>query len=224
MKRTTNRNLSAAIGAALVLASAAGCGQGKPAAPEHAAGSTPLLAGGAVVACNPNGAHPKHTAYACTTCHPCQGMVLFDPAGPAVRAGEPPPSYDPATQRCNSVACHGVAPGTFTYWFPDGSGDAVELTVGFGATLRPTPSWYTTTSIGCAACHDNPPRNGSDGSNIWHSGYHGNQGPTGARNQCQFCHPGSYSPNNGIGTINTARHDGRVDVRSTFTAACFGCH
>jgi hypothetical protein len=121
--------------------------------------------------------------------------------------------------------------GTYTYWTVDGTGEYVENTVPYGGgPPRPTPSWYATGAIGCTACHDDPP--GISGAAptpkyVWHSGSHGNQGPTGARNQCQFCHPDASSPNNGIGdTItNPSLHgNGVLNVQANFTSACFGCH
>jgi hypothetical protein len=223
MKRMTISNPWTAVGAALVLSSALACGQGK--APSQAPDDRIFLATGAGESCNPAGAHPKHAYVACTTCHVCQGSVQFDPAGAAVAAGQPPPSFDPTTQRCSNVACHGVPAGSFTYWFTDGSGEATQIVVGYGGTARPTPAW-TTTGAGCTACHDNPPRNGSTGSNVWHSGRHAGQGPTGAANQCQFCHPDATG-SGGIGTAvtNPALHaNGVVDVQARFKSSCFGCH
>jgi hypothetical protein len=179
--------------------------------------------------CTPNGAHGKHAAVTgCTTCHACGGVLSFDPAGAAVIPGGPLPAFDAVNKTCSNVACHRVAPGTFSYYFPDGNGDPQLVTVTYGSTAgRTTPSWYTTGAAGCTACHDDPPRNGSSGSNAWHSGYHGGQGPTGTRNQCQFCHPDAYSPNTGIGTTitNPSLHaNGSATVQAAFTSACFGCH
>ena len=89
-----------------------------------------------------------------------------------------------------------------------------------------TPSWYSTGAAACGACHGNPPRNGTDGSNVWHSGYHGGQGPTGAYNQCQFCHPDATgSGGQGTGITNPSLHaNGTINVQATFTSKCFNCH
>jgi CxxxxCH...CXXCH motif protein len=183
----------------------------------------------------PTGAHgggtdtAKHSVFACTVCHYVGGVLQFDPAGPAVNSSYPAPVFDATAKSCSNVACHTVAPGTFSYYFSvDGNGDPVLYTVNYGGGApRPTPSWYATGAVACTACHDDPPLNGSTGSNAWHSGYHANQGPTGPDNQCQFCHPDASSPNNGIGdTItNPTLHDnGVVNVQAKFTNICFNCH
>lgn len=178
-------------------------------------------------ACTPTGAHAKHGAYGCSVCHKVAGRLCFDSSGPAYGPGLLP-TFDAAAKTCSNVACHTVKAGTFSYYFPDGSGEPVLNTVSYGGGLpRPSPSWYVTGAAGCTACHDDPPRNGSTGSNVWHSGYHANQGPTGAANQCQFCHPDASSPGNGIGdTITNASFhgNGTVNVQATFKSSCFGCH
>jgi predicted CxxxxCH...CXXCH cytochrome family protein len=178
-------------------------------------------------ACTPTGAHAKHGAYACSVCHKVAGRLAFDRTGPAYGTGIPAPSFDAAAKTCTNVACHSVAPGTYSYYFPGGDGEPVLNVVSYGGgPPRPTPSWYAT-GVSCTACHDDPPRNGSTGSNSWHSGNHGSQGPTGARNQCQLCHPDATSPGNGIGdTItNPALHaNGVATVQGRFTSQCFGCH
>ena len=121
------------------------------------------------------------------------------------------------------MACHGTPAGIFEYYTMDGTGEALLTSVPYGGSSRATPSWYITGGAGCTACHDDPPNDGS----TWHSGYHGGQGPTGKRNQCQFCHPDASSPGSGIGdTItNPLMHaNGMVDVQTAWTSACFGCH
>lgn len=186
-------------------------------------------------ACTPSGAHggpasnpAGHYAFACSVCHKVGGRVSFAKNGPAFGAGLPAPTFDATAKTCSNVACHAVS-GTFSYYVYDwGLEDYVLTTVTYGgAAPRPTSSWFSTGAAGCTACHDDPPRNGSTGSNVWHSGNHGGQGPTGARNQCQFCHPDASSPGNGIGdTItNPALHaNGVANVVVTFTSACFTCH
>lgn len=176
--------------------------------------------------CTPTGAHAKHGSYACAVCHYVAGRLAFNPTGPAYGTGFPAPAFNATAKTCSNVACHTVPPGTFSYYFPGGDGEPVLNTVNYGGGApRPTPSWYAT-GAACAACHDNPPRNGSDGSNAWHSGYHGNQGPTGAYNQCQFCHPDATG-SGGVGTAitNASLHaNGTANVQARFTTACFGCH
>jgi hypothetical protein len=177
--------------------------------------------------CTPTGAHGKHGGFDCKVCHKVGGRLVFDKTGPAYAAGKPAPGFDATAKTCSNVACHGVPAGTFTITSIDGNGDPYDtvLTV-YGNTAAATPSWYVTGST-CTGCHPNPPRNGTNGSNVWHSGYHGNQGPTGVDNQCQFCHPDASSPNDGIGdTItNTTLHaNGVVNVQATFKSTCFNCH
>lgn len=178
-------------------------------------------------ACTPTGAHAKHGGNACSVCHKVAGRVVFDRNGPAYAAGYPAPTFDAATKTCSNVACHTVPPGTFSYVFPGGDGEPEYYTVSYGGGApRATPSWYATGAASCTACHDNPPRNGSTGSNVWHSGYHGGQGPTGTYNQCQFCHPDATGTG-GVGTAitNATLHgNGVVNVQARFTSTCFGCH
>ncbi len=177
--------------------------------------------------CSPTGAHGGHAAFSCQTCHLVGGVVCFDPNGKAVKAGQPAPTYDPVLKTCSNIACHSVPAGTFSYYFPDGNGDAQLITVNvYGNAGGTTPAWNST-GISCTACHNDPPRNGTDGSNAWHSGYHGNQTPTGPYNQCQLCHPDASSPGNGIGdtiTNPTLHANGVYNVQANFVSACFGCH
>lgn len=213
----------AALGGGLavaLLALGACSGAPEPQAAQAAAAT-------AVVACSPVAAHPKHAGTSCTTCHLCLGAgedaaggVVFNPAGPAVAAGAPAPTFDRAARSCSNVACHSVAAGTFSYYFPGGDGESELRTVAYGGASTPTPSWLTA-GLGCGGCHGNPPRNGA-----WHSGYHAGQGPTGAANQCQFCHPDATGAN-GVGTaiVNAALHGNRtVEVAARFRTSCFGCH
>jgi predicted CxxxxCH...CXXCH cytochrome family protein len=187
---------------------------------------TPTGAHGNLAAPNGTGA-TQHGAYACTVCHKVPGRLSFDKNGPAYGAGLPAPTFDATAKTCSNVACHSVPPGEFSYRFPGGDGEPVYNTVTYGGgTPKTTPSWYSTGAAACTACHDNPPRNGSSGSNVWHSGLHANQGPTGAANQCQFCHPDATG-SGGVGTsiTNPALHgNGVANVQARFTSACFGCH
>ncbi len=186
-------------------------------------------------ACTPTGAHggpatlpSGHFAYDCKVCHKVGGRLTFDKAGPAYAVGRPAPTFDATTKTCSNIACHGITSGTFSYYFPGGDGEPVLNTLSYGgSTLVATPSWYSTGSSACAACHGNPPLNGSNGSNVWHSGYHGSGGPSSALNQCQFCHPDASSPGNGVGdtTTNPLLHsNGTVNVQVTFKSSCFSCH
>jgi len=225
--------------ALLSMLAAAGCGggladeAGEPAAtaatPRPTATTSAALTQDEVCldgdpACTPTGAHAKHGAFACSVCHKVAGRLSFDRTGPAYRAGNPAPTFDATAKTCSNVACHGVAAGTFTYTVWDwGLDQPVDVTISYGGSVSTTPSWYVTGAAGCTACHGDPPQNGY----AWHTGNHGGQGPTGARNQCQFCHPDASSPGNGIGdTItNPLMHaNGTLDVQATFTTACFGCH
>jgi hypothetical protein len=184
------------------------------------------------------GKHAEHmliTGVTCATCHarPCDqhnnGVVdvVFDPSGPAVATGNPAPVFDASAKSCSNIACHIVSAGTFNYSFQGGDGNPVDKTVNiYGNTGGLTPSWYSS-GTSCTACHGNPPSNGTDGSNIWHSGNHAGQGPTGAYNQCQLCHPDASSPNNGIGdtiTNPSLHRNGTFDIQPAFVSQCFNCH
>lgn len=186
-------------------------------------------------ACTPTGAHggpatqpAGHYSFDCRFCHKIGGRLMFDKYGPAYATGKTAPSFDANTKTCSNIACHGVPAGTYSYYSMGGDGEPMLNTVSYGGTASgPTPSWYSTGASGCKACHGNPPLNGSNGSNVWHSGYHGNGGPSSPQNQCQFCHPDATSPGNGIGdTItNPLLHaNGVVNVQATFKSSCFGCH
>ncbi len=181
--------------------------------------------------CNPGGAHRVHKAYDCQTCHMMHGKDRFDPTGLAAikpTPGNPnplKPSFDAATKTCSSIACHSIPAGTYDFYSMGGDGEPVLNTVNYGGVLSaPSPSWYASGAV-CGACHGNPPRNGSNGSNVWHSGYHAGTF-TAASNQCQFCHPGE-SGTGGQGTtiVQPALHgNGIVEVKAIFKSSCFGCH
>ena len=196
--------------------------------------------------CTPTGAHAKHTS-TCAVCHAVAGRLAFQVGGPAYGAGwtssQPRPAFDPVAKTCSNVACHGVPAGTYSYYFPGNEMDAdgypiPELkTVSYGGTMSAaTPSWYATGSATCTACHGNPPANGSDGSNAWHSGNHANNqnvGPT-PPNACELCHNLPSNVNspivqsvNGAGTVilQPGFHaTGAVNVNARFRSQCFGCH
>ena len=185
--------------------------------------------------CTPTGAHGGpttqpvgHYVFDCRVCHKVGGRLSFDKTGPAYAVGKPAPSFDATSKTCSNIACHGVPTGTFSYYFLGGDGEPVLNTVSYGGSATvTTPSWYATGGAACTACHGNPPANGSSGSNLWHSGYHGGGGPTSPLNQCQLCHPDASSPGNGIGdTItNASMHaNGTVNVQAMFKSSCFGCH
>ena len=186
--------------------------------------------------CTPSGAHGPattsnplagHAAFSCSVCHKVGGRLVFDKNGPAYAAGKPAPTFDATAKTCSNIACHGVAPATYSYYIIDGTGEPVLTTVNvIGNSAGITPSWYSTGAAACGACHGNPPRNGTDGSNVWHSGFHGGQGPTGAYNQCQFCHPDATgSGGQGTAITNPSLHaNGTINVQATFTSKCFSCH
>lgn len=163
----------------------------------------------------------------------CGGVLQFDPAGPAIAAGKPPPVFEVTNKTCSNAACHGMDAGTFTYQFPGGDGEPVVNTVSFGLTIRDTPSWYAAPPT-CTACHGNPPSGYA-----WHSGHHANQLPTGLLNQCQLCHSDAVStdgaatglslatncgPGGTYGPCAALHRNGRVDVTATFKSTCMNCH
>jgi predicted CxxxxCH...CXXCH cytochrome family protein len=150
--------------------------------------------------------------------HTANVSVLVDPqygSAPGIA-----PSYDSTGKTCSNVSCHSVKAGSFSYYFPDGEGDPQLTTVNYGGDSRQTPAWSATGAT-CTACHANPPVNG-----VWHSGVHGGQGPSGAPNQCQFCHTDATGANaQGTAITNPALHaNGVVNVQATFKSSCFGCH
>jgi hypothetical protein len=232
MRSTWRRNAVAGsllIGVAAMLSS---CGEDAvaPAAAPASRGPRALLAQGDFCvdadSCTATGAHARHAGYDCKVCHFVGGRLAFQKTGPAYGTGLPAPTFDATAKTCSNVACHSVAPGTFSYYFWVGD-DEVELrTVSYGGgAAQTTPSWYAT-GVGCAACHPNPPRNGSTGSNVWHSGTHGSIDPNAATNQCQLCHPDATG-SGGVGTAitNPSLHaNGTVNVQANFRSSCFNCH
>ncbi len=179
--------------------------------------------------------HVPHSAYACINCHRTVNMVVyfFDYTGSSayikptpLNPNPPKPVYNGSMfdatkpKTCSNIACHGVSAGTFSYYFPGGDGEPELKTVSYDGSVAVTPTWNST-GAGCSACHGNPPN-----SYVWHSGYHGGQGPTGAYNQCQFCHPDAISTNGqGTAITNPLLHADRVvNVQARFKSACFGCH
>ncbi|MFT3915186.1 MAG: hypothetical protein QM704_14005 [Anaeromyxobacteraceae bacterium] len=167
--------------------------------------------------CAPSGAHAKHGSYACTVCHKVAGKLAFDKAGPAYKAGQPAPTFDPAVKTCSNVGCHSVPAGTFSYFFPGGDGEPELKTVSYGGgAAATTPSWYAT-GASCSGCHGNPP----GATPAWH-GHHG------GGNQCELCHRDAVSVNGvatGLNPTYAALHaNGNLDVTASFKTSCFGCH
>jgi predicted CxxxxCH...CXXCH cytochrome family protein len=179
--------------------------------------------------------HVPHNSYTCDDCHRTVNMVVYFFDLPSSRAyikptptnpNPPMPVYNgnmfdaTKTKTCSNIACHGIAAGTFSYYFQGGDGEPELNTITYDGSVAVTPPWNSS-SAACTACHGNPPN-----SNAWHSGYHGGQGPTGAYNQCQFCHPDATSTN-GHGTSITKpllHNDGVINVQVTYKSTCFGCH
>ena len=156
------------------------------------------------------GAHDQHGAYGCEDCHRVDwanglGLIWFDnPNSPAIGAGMPAPVLDPVNKTCSNVACHGMPKGlTFSYYFPDGTGQPVLNTVSINSNpSATTPNWYST-GVACSACHGDPPANGSNGSNVWHSGKHATM-IVGA-NECQLCTPMPAAPATVLATRSPIR-------------------
>jgi len=210
-----------------------------------------------------------HAGFECKECHYIGGRLAFKPASeeglaflPEANKAAPNydpnkrPSYDAETKTCSNIACHYVKPGVFSYYFPGNEMDEEgypipELkTVHYGGgTPQPTPPWNIRTVNPmfdtCSSCHGNPPANGSDGANTWHSGSHANNqnvGPVGP-NECALCHnqlvppstynsvaddncsPGSTGPCRGTAILIPGLHaDGQLSVVGRFRSQCFGCH
>lgn len=193
--------------------------------------------------CAPTGKHGKHQAIQCATCHQCAGTVSFD----AAVAG-PGATFDATTKNCSSIACHGVAAGTFTYSTWDyGLDQLVNVSVPYGGSAGTgQPNWYAaSTGGGCDACHGYPPKyNGV--AYWWHSGQHGTTISNG--NTCQLCHPdatgayvyapytsstgglitscapGTYCAAPGTITVPSRHGNGVVDVTPGWNSRCSGCH
>jgi predicted CxxxxCH...CXXCH cytochrome family protein len=227
-----------------VVLMASGCGQEEPAAARASSGARTASRSGALVAsevlpsgpvCTPTGAHAKHAGVqgGCKTCHACGGVLQFDPAGPAVGAGKPLPTFDATAKTCSNVACHAVA-GTFTYevynWASD-TYDLVSFPYGGSGGVGASPAWYSTSAStgSCGACHGMPPTYST-----WHSGQHGYQYMYATTNACQTCHPdvsgllvysGGTLTVTGLQLTNAAQHgNGSLDVTPRWNNQCFGCH
>lgn len=179
--------------------------------------------------------HVPHAAYTCDDCHRTVDMVVYffdlassrayiqpTPANP----NPPKPVYNgdmfvpTKPKTCSNIACHGISAGTFSYYFQGGDGEPELKTITYDGSVSDTPVWNST-GTGCATCHGNPPN-----SYAWHSGYHGNQNPTTALNQCQYCHPDATGTNGqGTAITNPLMHGDKViNVQARFKSSCFGCH
>lgn len=118
-----------------------------------------------------SGAHTAHTTagalgerYECTTCHVLPTDYrdpghIFVPGAPGLVDGPPaevifgvlargpnpaePPSYDPATGRCENVYCHGAS-------------------LGDDNALDTTPEWQAGGPAACGDCHGLPPSSHAD--------------------------------------------------------------
>lgn len=145
------------------------------------------------------GAHAQHLTagvlgvkVACSECHLVPATVLapghLDSVvevtfGAVATKGGLTPSYDPATQSCSNVYCHGGTPG-------------------LKAGVQPiSPKWSGgKVSVVCGTCHDLPPPAPLH-PNI------GNQGCNTSSIPGFNCHPAPYSP---ISVDPTLHIDGRV--------------
>ncbi len=224
----------AAVAAVVIFLGGCAQEQGQPAELGASSGALTqeqvLPTGGA---CAATGAHGKHVFTSCQTCHVCGGVLQFDPAGPAVAAGQPAPAFDAVNKTCSNVACHSVPAGTYTYWVYDwGSETLYPVSVPYGGgAAQTTPSWYTTGASACTACHPLPAN-----SYNWHSGYH-------AVNTCETCHqdatgftaPGGVVTGAAIVQTSTCgpqrnqpcpsfHGNGVVDVTPNWGSSCYGCH
>lgn len=240
------RGLTSSLCAVAAVLLASGCeqpavGTGAETAEQGALTADHVVATGLV--CAPTGKHGTHQGFACATCHQCAGTVSFD----ATVAGSAA-AFDATTKNCSSIACHGVAAGTFTYTSWDwGLDQAVNVSVPYGGSAGTgQPNWYADAAgSGCNACHGYPPRyNGT--AYPWHSGAHGVTISNG--NTCQLCHPdatgayvysaylssaggliascppGTYCAAPGTITVPSRHGNGVVDVSPAWSSKCIGCH
>jgi hypothetical protein len=175
---------------------------------------------------SPNGAHARHGAYDCVSCHLVGGSPCLSAALPGSDPGRPPPTFDATAKTCSSVACHGAYSGNFTYSYWDwGIDDSVTVTVPYSGSGGAAPSWYSTGTT-CSSCHGNPPAPVGN----WHSPTHASTMPTG-RN-CEICHPDATSAVVGGRTVGVSikaasailHANGVANVQAKFTSKCFGCH
>lgn len=227
------------VGCALLLG---GCEQTAGRGGEPLGGASAALAEEHVlptgVTCAPTGAHGRHAFTSCLTCHACGGVLQFDPAGPAVAAGQPAPSFDAVAKTCSNVGCHAVPTGTYSYTVIGGDGEPEVVTVPYGGGGPPTtPSWYAT-GAGCGACHRMPAS-----PYTWHSGVHGYAYQYSTTNACQTCHQDASGFTSSSGVVTDAaivttstcgsqrdqpcapyHANGAVDVTPRWTSGCIGCH
>lgn len=135
---------------------------------------------------------------------------------------QPPATYRPAS--CSNIACHNVPPGTFQYYFPDGTGELALVTVTYGGVSGGALNWNNSNTGGgissadCGGCHNNPPTNG-----VYHSGMHATNIP--GANSCEFCHPDAQSRGTENTITNPILHMNQaVNVVATYNSKCFYCH
>jgi predicted CxxxxCH...CXXCH cytochrome family protein len=106
-------------------------------------------------------------AFGCGHCHPIdparhgyREVVLSPegaPAGTLKARNAADAAYDRATGTCSGVYCHSAGKaGPLLQLQADGS-------TAEGPIFRATPAWTSGASLGCAGCHDNPPRYVSGG-------------------------------------------------------------
>jgi predicted CxxxxCH...CXXCH cytochrome family protein len=151
------------------------------------------------------GAHQNHVvagtlgvAVACSECHSVP-TTLLDPAhfdnqvtvtfGPLAAKGGLTPSYDPATQTCSSVYCHGNFPNSK----PAG-------------TPVPKPTWRQgDAAVACGTCHGLPPPSPAHPDPATFGVPTGCNGPS--NNPALQCHPSRYTPT----TVDPTLHiDGKI--------------
>jgi predicted CxxxxCH...CXXCH cytochrome family protein len=226
----------------------AGCDEGTDQEGARTAGRAAALTAENVClegdpACTPSGAHAAHDEFACAVCHAVPGRLAFQRAYfQTQHPGAGLPTFSAATKTCSNVACHAVPAGVYDYWVVGGDGESVAVSVVYGGPATAgSANWYAPPGTGCDACHRNPaiapeafpyvtyvnPATGLP-YYAWHSGFHGNQGPAGAYNQCQLCHLDATG-SGGVGTSIVAQYaslhrNGVVDVNPQFRSQCFGCH
>jgi predicted CxxxxCH...CXXCH cytochrome family protein len=140
-------------------------------------GASRNIAAGAVV-----GSHSKHSAYACTVCHP-NNVVLNHRGGQGVNGTEG--QIDMLANIQGGSYSLGAA--GFLQDNEDGTGLGTCSDVAcHGGAATTTPQWGTTGGLGCDGCHGAPPATAAHTAHYTAKGW---TNPDIAATTCNTCHP-----------------------------------